>query len=58
MQLRGQMNGCHNSVVYKIISNLLYVGDCALRDGNIVPVNYICLQFICLGFLMYLVGQK
>jgi hypothetical protein len=57
-KLIGQICGFNKSVVYKSFSDLFYVGECALRDGNKVPLKYICSVFILSGCLMYLVGQK
>jgi hypothetical protein len=34
-----------------------YPLNCALRDGSMVPLNYIVLVFIFLACLMYLMGH-
>jgi hypothetical protein len=51
----GQICGCNRSSVIRLISDLLCVGGCALRDGNIVHLMYICLVFIFPG-LPYVFG--
>jgi hypothetical protein len=40
------------NLLFELFSALLYVRDCALRDGNIVPLKYFYSIFIFLGCVM------